>query len=75
MQLAGSRYGSPAALLNCGSGTGPAPAVQFRAGLAGVPDRVRRSPDTAVFVGAHRKAEVVLVSVEQYEALQEAAER
>ena len=29
----------------------------------------------AVFVGAHRKAEAVLVSVEQYEALQEAAER
>ena len=37
--------------------------------------RVRRSPDAAVFVGAHRKAEAVLVSVEQYEALQEAAER
>ena len=48
---------------------------EFRAGLAGVLDRVRRSPDAAVFVGAHRKAEAVLVSVERYEALQEAAER
>jgi len=42
---------------------------------AGLLDRVRRSPDAAVFVGAHRRAEAVLVSVEQYEALQEAAER
>ena len=48
---------------------------EFRAGLAGVLDRVRRSPDAAVFVGAHRRAEAVLVSVEQYEALQEASER
>jgi PHD/YefM family antitoxin component YafN of YafNO toxin-antitoxin module len=48
---------------------------EFRAGLAGVLDRVRRSPDAAVFVGAHRRAEAVLVSVEQYEALQEATER
>jgi PHD/YefM family antitoxin component YafN of YafNO toxin-antitoxin module len=38
-------------------------------------DQVRRSPDAAVFVGAHRRAEAVLVSVEQYEAQQEAAER
>ena len=29
----------------------------------------------AVFVGAHRRAEAVLVSVERYEALQEAADR
>ena len=48
---------------------------EFRAGLAGVLNRVRRTPDAAVFVGAHRRAEAVLVSVEQYEALQEAAER
>jgi PHD/YefM family antitoxin component YafN of YafNO toxin-antitoxin module len=48
---------------------------EFRAGLAGVLDRVRRSPDAAVFVGGHRRAEAVLMSVEQYEALQEAAER
>ena len=48
---------------------------EFRAGLAGVLDQVRRSPDAAVFVGAHRRAEAVLVSVEQYEALQEASER
>jgi PHD/YefM family antitoxin component YafN of YafNO toxin-antitoxin module len=48
---------------------------EFRAGLAGVLHRVRQSPDAAVFVGAHRRAEAVLVSVEQYEALQEAAER
>lgn len=48
---------------------------EVRAGLAGVLDRVRRFPDAAVFVGAHRRAEAVLVPVEQYEALQEAAER
>ncbi len=48
---------------------------EFCSGLAGVLDRVRRSPDAAVFVGAHRRAEAMLVSVEQYEALQEAAER
>ena len=35
----------------------------------------RRSPDAAVFVGSYRKAEAVLVSVEQYEALVEASER
>jgi PHD/YefM family antitoxin component YafN of YafNO toxin-antitoxin module len=48
---------------------------EFRARLAGVLDQVRRSPDAAVFVDAHRRAEAVLVSVEQYEALQEAPER
>jgi PHD/YefM family antitoxin component YafN of YafNO toxin-antitoxin module len=48
---------------------------EFRAGLASALDRVRRSPDAAVFVGSHRKAEAVLVSTEQYEALQEASER
>lgn len=34
-----------------------------------------QSRRVAVFVGAHRRAEAVLVSVEQYEALQEAAEQ
>lgn len=48
---------------------------EFRAGLAGALDRVRLSPGAVVFVGAHRKAEAVLVSVEQYEALLESAER
>src|SRR5258708_20024363 len=48
---------------------------EFRAGVGGVVERVRRSPDGAVFVGSHRKAEAVLVSAEQYEALQEASER
>jgi PHD/YefM family antitoxin component YafN of YafNO toxin-antitoxin module len=48
---------------------------EFRAGLAGVLDQVRQSPKAAVFVGSHRSAEAVLVSVEQYEALLEAAER
>jgi PHD/YefM family antitoxin component YafN of YafNO toxin-antitoxin module len=48
---------------------------EFRSGLAGVLDQVRRSPQAAVFVGSHRRAEAVLVSVEQYEALLEAAER
>jgi PHD/YefM family antitoxin component YafN of YafNO toxin-antitoxin module len=48
---------------------------EFRAGLAGVLDRVRQSPGAAIFVGSHRRAEAVLVSVEQYEALLEASER
>jgi PHD/YefM family antitoxin component YafN of YafNO toxin-antitoxin module len=48
---------------------------EFRAGLAAVLDRLRRFPDAAVFVGAYRKAEAVVMSVEQYEALQEASER
>ena len=48
---------------------------EFRAGLAAVLEQVRRSPHAAVFVGAHRKPEAVVVSVEQYEALQEASER
>jgi D-aminopeptidase len=34
---------------------------EFRAELAGVLDQVRRSPDAAVFVGAHRRAEADLV--------------
>jgi PHD/YefM family antitoxin component YafN of YafNO toxin-antitoxin module len=48
---------------------------EFRAGLARVMGRVRRSPDAVVFVGIHRKPEAVIMSVEQYEALHEAAER
>lgn len=48
---------------------------EFRAGLAGVLDRVRRSPGAVVYVGSHRRAEAVLVSVEQYEALLETSER
>jgi PHD/YefM family antitoxin component YafN of YafNO toxin-antitoxin module len=48
---------------------------EFRAGLARVLEQVRRSPGDVVFVGAHRRAEAVLVSVEQYEAMLEAAER
>ena len=48
---------------------------EFRAGLAGVLDRVRRSPADVVYVGSHRRAEAVLVSVEQYEALVETSER
>ena len=48
---------------------------EFRAGLARVLDQIRRSPGAAVFVGSHRRAEAVLVSVEQYEALLEASER
>jgi PHD/YefM family antitoxin component YafN of YafNO toxin-antitoxin module len=48
---------------------------EFRAGLAGVLDRVRQSPAVAVYVGSHRRAEAVLVSVEQYEALLETSER
>jgi PHD/YefM family antitoxin component YafN of YafNO toxin-antitoxin module len=48
---------------------------EFRAGLAGVLDRVRQSPADVVYVGSHRRAEAVLVSVEQYEALLETSER
>lgn len=48
---------------------------EFRAELARVLGRVRQSSDEVVFVGAHRKPEAVIMSVEQYEALQEAAER
>jgi PHD/YefM family antitoxin component YafN of YafNO toxin-antitoxin module len=44
-------------------------------GLDIAPDIAHSRSDAAVFVGAHRRAEAVLVSVEQYEALQEAAER
>ena len=44
---------------------------ELRAGLASVIERVQRG--AAVFVGAHRRAEAVLVSVEQYEALVRAA--
>ncbi len=47
---------------------------EFRAGLAGVLGRVRQSRGQVVFVGTHRKPEAVIMSVEQYEALQEASE-
>lgn len=47
---------------------------EFRAGLSAALERVKQ-PGEVVFVGAHRRAEAVLVSVEQYEALQEAADR
>ncbi|MEJ3651722.1 type II toxin-antitoxin system Phd/YefM family antitoxin [Actinomycetes bacterium KLBMP 9759] len=46
---------------------------EFRAGLAGAMKRV--SDSGPVFIGAHRKAEAVMMSVEQYEALTGAAER
>lgn len=46
---------------------------ELRSGLASVIDRVQQG--AAVFVGAHRRAEVVLVSVEQYQALVRAARR
>jgi PHD/YefM family antitoxin component YafN of YafNO toxin-antitoxin module len=48
---------------------------EFRAGLAAALDRVKQSDEAAVFVGAHRRPEAVVVSVERYEAMQEAAER
>lgn len=40
---------------------------EFRAGLAATITRVAQG--TPTFVGAHRKPEVVVMSVEQYEAL------
>jgi PHD/YefM family antitoxin component YafN of YafNO toxin-antitoxin module len=46
---------------------------EFRAGLAATIARV--SAGAPAFVGAHRKPEVVLMSVEQYEALVRSAER
>ena len=48
---------------------------EFRVGLAGVLGRVRQPPAVAVYVGSHRRAEAVLVSVEQYGALLETSER
>jgi len=47
---------------------------EFRAGLAATLQRVRGTSNV-VFVGAHRRAEAVVMSVEQYEALAEASER
>lgn len=48
---------------------------EFRAGLAGVLRQVGEAGSGPVFVGAHRKPEVVVMSVEQYERLQAAATR
>jgi len=48
---------------------------EFCAGLSATLARVVGQRDSAVFVGAHRKPEVVIVSVEQYEALVRAGER
>jgi PHD/YefM family antitoxin component YafN of YafNO toxin-antitoxin module len=48
---------------------------EFRAGLAATLERVKQSPEAAVYVGAHRKPEAVIVSVERYQAMQEAADR
>jgi PHD/YefM family antitoxin component YafN of YafNO toxin-antitoxin module len=48
---------------------------EFRAGLAATLKRLQDEPDVAVFVGAHRRAEAVVMSVSQYEQLAEAAAR
>ncbi|MFR9802567.1 hypothetical protein ACL02T_09725 [Pseudonocardia sp. RS010] len=48
---------------------------EFRAGLTGVLKQVQKPRAGPVFVGAHRKAEAVVMSVEQYERLQAAAVR
>lgn len=48
---------------------------EFRAGLAGVLKQVNEPGGGPVLVGAHRKPEAVVMSVSQYEALREAAER
>jgi prevent-host-death family protein len=47
---------------------------EFRAGLAATLEQVKAG-DEVVFVGAHRRPDAVLMSVEQYEALAAAAER
>jgi len=48
---------------------------EFRAGLTGIIDQVNTEAGEPVFVGSHRKPEAVLMSVSQYQALQDAAER
>ncbi|MGH3841577.1 MAG: type II toxin-antitoxin system prevent-host-death family antitoxin [Pseudonocardiaceae bacterium] len=48
---------------------------EFRAGLTGIIDEVNSNDGEPVFVGSHRRAEAVLMSVSQYQALQNAAER
>ncbi|MGH8922490.1 MAG: antitoxin VbhA family protein [Actinomycetes bacterium] len=47
---------------------------EFRAGLAAALARVT-ARGSAVFVGAHRRPEVVVMSVEQYETLMRSARR
>lgn len=47
---------------------------EFRAELAATLERVKTT-DEAVFVGAHRRPEAVVMSVEQYEVLAASAER
>lgn len=47
---------------------------EFRAGLAATLAQVTEQ-GSAVFVGAHRRPEVVVMSVEQYEALVRSAQR
>ncbi|MCF7547167.1 type II toxin-antitoxin system prevent-host-death family antitoxin [Pseudonocardia sp. WMMC193] len=46
---------------------------ELRAGLAGVLKQVQQPGSEPVFVGPHRKAEAVVMSVSQYEQLQQAA--
>lgn len=48
---------------------------EFRAGLTGIIDEVNNDDGGPVFVGSHRRPEAVLMSVSQYQALQDAAER
>lgn len=47
---------------------------EFRAGMAAALVKVTKD-GSAVFVGAHRRPEVVVMSVEQYEALVRSAQR
>lgn len=48
---------------------------EFRAGLAATLKRVQAPGGGPVFVGAHRKAEAVVMSVEQYRELTDERER
>lgn len=48
---------------------------EFRAGLAATVKRVQDPSGAPVFIGAHRKPEVVVMSVSHYQELTEAAER
>ena len=48
---------------------------EFRAELAATLKRVQDADAGPVFVGSHRKAEAVVMSVAQYQELTEAAER
>jgi len=48
---------------------------EFKNQLAGIVDRLQESGSEPVFVGSHRKPEVVVMAVHAYEQMQELTER